>query len=124
MSARLLGGGVFDDERGMVTVEAAFALAAIAVFLVTGVGAVTGVVTQIRCTDAAREVARLAAVGDESAPDVGRSVAPGGARISVSSAGETVTVTVSADLPMLPMTTVSARAVAAVEPSGAAGADS
>ncbi|MCF8604608.1 pilus assembly protein TadE [Gordonia sp. HY442] len=124
MSVRLRGRDLFEDERGMVTVEAAFALAAIAVFLVTGVGAVTGVVTQIRCTDAAREVARLAAVGDESASDVGRSVAPGGARISVSAAADTVTVTVSADLPMLPMATVSARAVAAVEPNGADGADS
>ncbi|MCF8588680.1 TadE family type IV pilus minor pilin [Gordonia liuliyuniae] len=100
----------------MATVEAAFALAAIAVFLVTGTGAVAAVVMQIRCTDAAREVARLAAAGDTSASEVGRSVAPGGARISVSAGGETVTVSVSAGVPMLPMVTVSARAVAAMEP--------
>lgn len=109
----------------MVSVEAAFALAAIAVFLVTGIGAVAGVVTQIRCTDAAREVARLVAMGDGSASDVGRGMAPGGARISVSTGADVVTVSVSADVPMLPLLSVSARAAAAMEPAGgASGEDS
>ncbi|GEE01428.1 hypothetical protein nbrc107696_18740 [Gordonia spumicola] len=110
---------LFVDERGMVTVEAAFALAAIAVFLLVGIGAVAGVATQIRCTDAAREIARLTAAGDASAESVGRSVAPGGARVSVVTSGETVAVTVSSDVPLVPLLTVSAKAVAAMEPVGA-----
>ncbi|GAC80819.1 TadE family type IV pilus minor pilin [Gordonia malaquae] len=113
---------LFVDERGMVTVEAAFALAAIAAFLLVGIGAVAGVATQIRCTDAAREVARLTAAGDAAAESVGRRVAPRGASVAVVTSGETVTVTVSADVPLVPMLTVSARAVAAVEPAGAADA--
>lgn len=124
MSVGASGLALLRDERGMATVEAAFALAAIAVFLVTGIGAVTGVITQIRCTDAAREVARLAAVGDASASEVGRAVAPSGAQISVSTGGDTVTVSVTADLPALPMVEVSARAVAAVEPGGGSDAAS
>ena len=55
----------------MVTVEAAYALAALAVFVVLGVGALGAVTAHVRCTDAAREVARLAAAGDSSATAVG-----------------------------------------------------
>ncbi|MGB3699459.1 MAG: TadE family type IV pilus minor pilin [Gordonia sp. (in: high G+C Gram-positive bacteria)] len=100
----------------MVSVEAAYAMAAIAAFLLIGVGAVAGVSVQIRCTDAAREVARLAAAGDESARSIGTRVAPSGARIEVGGDGDSVVVTVSSDVPLLPMVRVSARAVAAREP--------
>lgn len=107
------------DESGMVTVEAAYAMAAIAAFLLIGVGAVAGVSAQIRCTDAAREVARLAAAGDESARSLGATVAPKGAGIEVRDGADQVVVVVSAKVPLLPMVTVSARAVAAREPTGA-----
>lgn len=103
----------------MVSVEAAYAMAAIAAFLLIGVGAVAGVSAQIRCTDAAREVARLTAAGDESARRVGVAVAPKGAGIEVGGDADQVVVVVSAKVPLLPMVEVSARAVAAREPSTA-----
>ena len=105
------------DDTGMVSVEAAYAMAAIAAFLLIGVGGVAGVAAQIQCTDAAREVARLTAAGDESARRVGAAVAPSGAEIEVGGEGDEVVVEVSAGVPLLPMLTVSARAVAAREPT-------
>ena len=107
----------------MVSVEAAFAIAAIAAFLVLGVGAVGAVIAQIRCTDAAREVARLAAAGDPKASAAGAAVAPGGARIEVREVGDTVEVRVTARARLLPLLTVSAGAVAAREPDEASGVD-
>lgn len=101
----------------MVTVEAAYAMAAIAAFLLVGTGAVAGVSAQIRCTDAAREVARLTAAGDASARQVGAAAAPAGAAIEVRGDTERVVVQVSAAVPLLPLVTVSARAVAAREPA-------
>ena len=98
----------------MVTVEAAYALAAIAGFLVLGIGAVGGVAAQLACTDAAREVARLAALGDASALRVGAQIAPDGARISVDETGDVVVAVVAARLPMVPIS-VRARSVAARE---------
>jgi len=106
------------EQTGMVTVEAAYALAAIAAFLVVAVEVVAGVAAYIRCTDAAREVARLAAAGDDGAGSVGAQLAPSGARIEISSGGERVTVVVSASLPLLPMASVSATSIAAREPGG------
>lgn len=108
------------DETGMVTVEAAYALAALAAFVVLGVGAVGAVVTQLRCTDAAREVARLAAAGEVRATAIGAQVAPSGARIDVRTQGGQVVATVAATIPLLPLLDVSARSVAAVEPNAAA----
>ena len=121
---RVLARRLRRDETGMVSVEAAYAMAAIAAFLLLGVGAVAGVSAQIRCTDAAREVARLTAAGDDSARRVGAAVAPKGAGIEVGGDGDRVVVVVSADVPLLPMMSVSARAVAAREPNGGeSGAD-
>ena len=107
------------DETGMVTVEAAYALAALAVFVVLGVGAIGTVAAQLRCTDAAREVARLSAAGDSEAQAVGARVAPKGSRIEVRRQGEQVVAIVSAKVPLLPLFDVSARSVAAMEPDGA-----
>ena len=47
----------------VVTVEAAFAIAALVVVLVLCVSGLTAVSMQVRCVDAAREAARLAARG-------------------------------------------------------------
>lgn len=102
----------------MVTVEAAYALAALAAFVVLGIGGLGAFTVHLRCTDAAREVARLAAVGDSSATAVGARVAPSGARIEVRSDGEQVVVRVVARVPLLPMLDVSAQSVAAREPEG------
>ncbi|GAC58193.1 hypothetical protein GOHSU_32_00100 [Gordonia hirsuta DSM 44140 = NBRC 16056] len=105
----------------MVTVEAAYALAALVAVVVLGVAAIGGVVAHLRCTDAAREVARLSAAGDSAAVPVGARVAPSGARIQVQRSGEQVVATVVAKVPLLPLLDVSARSVAAVEPSAGDG---
>ncbi|MGZ8178290.1 TadE family type IV pilus minor pilin [Williamsia sp. SKLECPSW1] len=104
------------DDRGMVTVEAAFAIAAVVAVVVFGIGAVLGVATHVRCVDAAREVARLAAAGDPRAVGAGRSVAPPGAAITVSLDADTATARVRARSPLLPGVDLGATAVAAREP--------
>ncbi|NKY18000.1 pilus biosynthesis protein TadE [Tsukamurella spumae] len=85
--------------------------------LVLSVGAVVGVTAHVRCVDAAREAARLAARGDDGrASRAVAEVGPPGASSTVSRDGETVTVRVRAPVALLPGLTVSAVAVAAVEP--------
>ena len=103
-------------DTGAVTVEAALALCALTVFVALALGALTAVAQTMRCTDAARELARLVARGE---PDRGRAIAarlaPSGARLELTQDNDTVTATVSAQLiGALPMT-VSGRAVAALE---------
>ncbi|WP_035718081.1 MULTISPECIES: TadE family type IV pilus minor pilin [Gordonia] len=107
------------DESGMVTVEAAYAVAAIVVMVLIAVGAIAAVTTQIRCTDAAREVARLSAAGDAAAREAAQQLAGDDARVSISASDEHVVVEVRSDVAMLPGLTISARAVAAKEPTGA-----
>ncbi|MGW8813866.1 TadE family type IV pilus minor pilin [Gordonia terrae] len=107
------------DESGMVTVEAAYAIAAIVVTVLIAVGAIAAVTTQIRCTDAAREVARLSAAGDSSAREAARRLVGDAARVSISASDENVVVEVRSEVAMLPGLTMSARAVAAKEPTGA-----
>ena len=107
------------DDAGAVTVEAALALCALTVFLVLALGALVAVAQTMRCADAARELARLAARGE---PDRGRAVAtrlaPSGARMELVPDGDTVTALVSARLVgPLPLT-VDGRAVAALEGVG------
>ncbi|MFT4397681.1 TadE family type IV pilus minor pilin [Gordonia lacunae] len=107
------------DESGMVTVEAAYAIAAIVVTVLIAVGAIAAVTTQIRCTDAAREVARLSAAGDASAREAARQLVGDAARVSISFSDEHVVVEVRSEVAMLPGLTMSARAVAVKEPTGA-----
>jgi hypothetical protein len=72
---------------------------------------------QVRCVDAAREAARLAARGDDgSASDAARGIAPDGAAVQLRRDGGLVVATVTARSPLLPGVTVAAEAVAAVEP--------
>lgn len=106
------------DEDGMVTVEAAYAVAAIVVAVLLAVGAIGGVTAQIRCTDAAREAARLTAAGDDSAREVAKRTAGDRAVVSVSVQGERVVAQVRTSVPLLPGLTLSAQAVAAKEPRG------
>ncbi|MGW1743185.1 TadE family type IV pilus minor pilin [Nocardia sp. NPDC001965] len=104
-------------ETGSVTVEAAIALGAIAVTAALCVGAVFAAVTQVRCVDAAREAARLAARGDRAvAVDAARRVAPDGAEISLRDEGDRVIALVSSDTPLLPLLELRAEAVAVKEP--------
>ena len=111
------GRGRAPDDRGGVTVEAALALCSLTVFLVLAVGALGAVTGAIRCTDAARELARLAARGEpERGRDVAAAVAPVGARLTLAHGDGTVTAEVSTTpLPPLPLR-IGGRAVAAVEP--------
>jgi hypothetical protein len=81
------------------------------------VSGLTAVSMQVRCVDAAREAARLAARGDDaSAPEAARKVAPNGAAVVLRRDGDFVVATVSARSVLLPGVTVAAEAVAAVEP--------
>ncbi|MFQ6229492.1 TadE family type IV pilus minor pilin [Nocardia sp. NPDC002869] len=100
-----------------MTVEAAIALAAIAAAAALCVGAVLAAVTQVRCVDAAREAARLAARGDRGAAEVAaRRVAPEGAEISVRYEGGRVIAVVASDTPLLPVLRLRAESVAVTEP--------
>ncbi len=105
-------------DEGMATVEAAIALAALVTVVVACIAAVLAVGAQVRCVDAAREVARLAARGDDRAADIGRRTMPGAA-IDIGGDGSAVSVTVSVDVPLLPLH-ISGRAVSAREPAAGA----
>ncbi len=87
--------------------------------LVLCLAGVTAVSMQIRCVDAAREAARLAARGDErSALGAARRIAPGGARVEVHRDGEYLVATVVAHSNLLPALDIAAKAVSVPEPSG------
>ena len=106
-----------DADRGSVTVEAALALCSLAVVLALAVAAVAAMAASVRCLDAARELARLAARGE---PDRGRAVAadlaPSGAVLVLESVGDTVTAEVSVQLIRPLPVRINGRAVAAAEP--------
>lgn len=98
--------------------EAALAIAALVVVLALCLAGVAAVSMQVRCVDAAREAARLAARGDESsAVDAARSIAPDGSRIQVRREGDFIVATVIVHSKLLPTLDISAKAVAAAEPS-------
>jgi hypothetical protein len=105
------------SDRGAVTVEAALALGTLALVTALAVGAVATVGAAVRCTDAARELARLTARGE---PARGRAVAaqlaPSGARIALTIRGDEATAEVTAaPVAVLPVN-VTGRAVAVLEP--------
>jgi hypothetical protein len=98
-------------------VEAAIALAALVLVVVLGIGAVLAASMNLRCIDAAREAARLAARGDsDRAAQAAHRVAPRGAQVRVSADGDYVVVRISVAAPLFPLLTISADAVAAREP--------
>jgi hypothetical protein len=87
------------------------------VVLVLCLAGLTAVSMQVRCVDAAREAARLAARGDErSALDTARGIAPAGARIQVRRDGDFLVATVVARSKLLPSLDIGAKAVAEAEP--------
>lgn len=90
------------------------------IVLVLGASAITAVVDQLRCTDAAREAARLLARGEpERAESAVRSIAPAGANLTVRTDGDTVHVEVSGSptVDLLPGLHLTARAFAVLEPT-------
>ncbi len=107
------------DDRGSVTVEAALGIGALTVvssLLLAGVG-VAG--DQLRCTDAAREAARLLARGQPArAEQVVREIAPRGARLEVVREGDAITAGVEAEpvAGLLPGIRLRASAFAIAEP--------
>jgi hypothetical protein len=86
--------------------------------LVLCLAGITAVSMQVRCIDAAREAARLAARGDErSAVTTARGIAPGGALVQLRRDGEFVVATVAARSNLLPTLGITATGVSAIEPS-------
>ncbi|QRY48461.1 hypothetical protein JVX93_06490 [Mycolicibacterium boenickei] len=91
-------------------------MASLVAVLVLCVGGLSAVGMQIRCIDAAREAARLAARGEgEAATAAARRVAPSGAMVHVGQDGGLVVARVSAAT-AVPGFTVSAEAAAVTEP--------
>ena len=100
-----------------MTVEAAIALAVLVCAVVLCVGALLAASTQVRCVDAAREAARLAARGDAvHALAAARSVAPPGATVEVRGDGDRMVAVVTAGTALLPGLRLRAEAVATTEP--------
>ena len=99
--------------------EAALGVATLVAVLVLCLAGVTAVSMQVRCVDAAREAARLAARGDErSAVVAARGVAPSGAAVELRRDGEFVVATVTARSRLLPMLRIAATGASVVEPTG------
>ncbi|WIM86401.1 TadE family type IV pilus minor pilin [Candidatus Mycobacterium wuenschmannii] len=97
--------------------EAAFGVATLVTVLMLCLAGLAAVSAQVRCIDAAREAARLAARGDERTASVAaRGVAPAGAGVHVRRDGDFVVATVTAGSTLLRALHISATAVAAVEP--------
>ncbi|MCB0927051.1 MAG: pilus assembly protein TadE [Mycobacterium sp.] len=109
-------------DTGSSTVEAALAIATLAVVAVLLLAGFSALSAQVRCVDAAREAARLVARGepaarDAAALDVARGIAPPGARIQIVRApGDLIRVQVAVPAPLLPGITVTGNAVAVAEP--------
>jgi Flp pilus assembly protein TadG len=106
----------------MVTVEAAIALCAFVTVLAMVLAGMSTMLDQIRCTDAAREAARLVARGDQDlAADAVHKIAPSGATFAVTTEGEGIVVAVRdpAAGGLLPGVHVVADAFAVPEPDAA-----
>lgn len=108
-----------DKDNGSVTVEAALGLAGLTVVTVLLFAGLMVLTSQLRCTDAAREAARLLARGrpDEAAAAVHR-IAPPDANLAFERIGDTITATVTAHPPagLLPAIDLDATAYAVAEP--------
>lgn len=103
---------------GSSTVEAALGIAALVAVLVLCLAGLSAVSMQVRCVDAAREAARLAARGDErSAVAAAAGLAPAGAVVRLHHDAEFVVATVTARSHLLPALAIAATAVAAMEPA-------
>ena len=109
-------------DRGMATAEVAVALPALVVLVAAGMTAVSVLTAQLRCVDAAREAARAAARGEDAAfvRSLAERTGPDGSDVQVTSGGQEVEVTVSAEADsvggLLPAVRVRANAVVLREP--------
>jgi Flp pilus assembly protein TadG len=111
-------------DRGTVTAELAACLPVLVIVLAVAVTAVSAVAARIRLEDAAREAARAAARGDPAAARRLAGAAAPGAQLTLSESADAVTAFMRAAVhPLggyLPGLSISARAVAAVEPRAGA----
>jgi len=89
------------SQRGAVTAEVAIALPILLTLLFLGVWLIGVVTANIRCIDAARDVARAVARGEppETAQEIGRRTAPANATITITRTNSDVQVTVTATPP-------------------------
>jgi Flp pilus assembly protein TadG len=115
------------QDRGAVTAETAIVLPVLVVLLLVGLWAVGVVVANIRCVDAARDVARAVARGEPSdvAKRIGERSAPAGAVVGISRDGTDVRVVVDADMKLdwvllskVPSVEVRGQAAVQIEPGG------
>ncbi len=111
-------------DRGSVTAETAVLLPVLLIVLAAAVGVLACVAGQLRCVDAARAAARVAARGDDATVvrSTAERLAPPGARVTIGTTGDVVEVLVSAEvrpfgsaLQGLGSVDVSGRAVASIE---------
>lgn len=104
-------------DVGAVTVEAALALCSLVLVLALAVATIAAMAASVRCLDASRELARLAARGEpERGREVATALAPTGARLELTHAADTVTAEVSVQLLRPLPLRIGGRAVAATEP--------
>ena len=103
-------------DGGFSTVEAALAIATLVVVLVLCCAGVTAISMQLRCIDAAREAARLAARGDPAATVAIAGLAPPGASTDLRRDGGYVIARVSSRSAVLPGILIVGEAVSALEP--------
>lgn len=93
-------------------------MAALLFVLVLCVGGLAALAAQVRCIDAAREAARLAARGDDAAAaSAAQAIAPAGAALRIERDGDFVVATVAVETPLLQGLTLRADATAALEPA-------
>ncbi|MFG1818700.1 TadE family type IV pilus minor pilin [Kribbella sp. NPDC049174] len=113
-------------QRGAVTAEVAIALPVLLTLLFLGIWLIGVVTANIRCIDAARDVARAVARGEspETAQEIGRRTAPAGATVTISRTDSDIHVTVTASphrnaplLEALPATPITAEATVQSEPT-------
>ena len=117
------GGGALDEAgRGSVTAEFAVLLPGFVLLLAVLLAAGSAALAQVRCADAARSAARLAARNESPAVVLatGRQAGPAGASVQLSVSEDLVRVKVSATvalpLPGRPHLTVGATSTARREP--------
>jgi len=113
-------------QRGAVTAEVAIALPVLLTLLFLGIWLIGVVTTNIRCIDAARDVARAVARGESpaAAQELGRRTAPDNATITITRTDSDIHVRVTATpegnaplLAALPATPITAEATLQSEPS-------
>lgn len=107
--------GIAMRERGMVTVELALGLVALAIIVGVAIQLVGVMLLQGRCWDTATEVARQVARGDHQAVAKARSDAPEGATIDIAAReGVAVVIVQTRAQPVGPLLPLDLRAEARV----------